>query len=112
VLPQALAAAGVRVELVAVYRASPSAEGVATIARLLVAGAVDAVVFSSGSVAGAVCDALGPDAARVLDGVVVACIGPVTADALTPRGVRVDVVPDRATFPAVISALEARFRAN
>ena len=111
IVPQALLAAGVEVDVVAAYRTRPSPEGAAEICRLLLGGLLDVVVFSSGSTVDAVCDALGAAAATELARVTVACIGPVTAAAASARGVRVDVVPAVATFPAVIEALEARFRA-
>jgi uroporphyrinogen III methyltransferase/synthase len=109
VLPRALTEAGVKVEIVAAYRTLASAEGGAAIRRRLAEGTLDVVVFSSGSTVDSICDALGPSAADALAAVTVACIGPVTLDAARARGVRVDVVPDVATFAAVIDALDAHF---
>jgi len=111
VLPEALRSAGVAVEDVAVYRTRASAEGGASIRRQLAEGAVDVVVFSSGSTVDAVCDALGESAAEALARVTVACLGPVTVTSARARGVRVDVVPPVATFASVIDALDAHFRA-
>ncbi len=110
-LPDALLAAGAAVDLVAAYRTRASPEGTREIARLLALRRLDAVVFSSGSTVDAICDALGTSARGVLAQVTVVCIGPVTATAAVARGLRVDVVPATATFPAAIEALEARIRA-
>jgi len=54
-------------------------------------------------------DALGRDArdARALAGATVAAIGPGTARALAARGVRADVVPERAVAEALVEALTA-----
>jgi uroporphyrinogen III methyltransferase/synthase len=109
-LPEALLAAGVRVDVVAAYRTRPSIEGAREIARRLVAGEIDVVVFSSGSTVAAVCDALGTGAREELEKVTVACIGPVTAADASARGLRVDVVPASPTFLAVVRALEIHFR--
>jgi len=113
VLPEALMAAGVDVDVVAAYRTRPSPEGGAEIARLLGGGGLDVVVFSSGSTVTAICDALAPFGSPVaaLATVTVVCLGPVTAAAAHARGLRVDLVPPVATFPAAIEALEQRFRA-
>jgi len=111
VLPATLREAGVHVEVVAVYRTRPSAEGGATIRRSLLEQGLDVVVFSSGSTVDSICDALGPSAPALPAPVTVACIGPVTLAAALARRVRVDVVPEVATFPEVIEALEDHFRA-
>jgi uroporphyrinogen III methyltransferase/synthase len=111
VLPNTLLEAGVRVEVVAVYRTRPSAEGAAEIERRLAQGGIDAVVFSSGSTVDSICDALGQRASSILADITVASIGPVTTAAAAARGVRVDVEPQIATFADAIAALDAHFRA-
>jgi len=110
VLPDALRGAGATVEIVAAYKTRASPEGAGEIRRLLSSGELDAVMLTSGSTVDAVCDGLGPSGPALLTCVTVACIGPVTAAAATARGVRVDLVPPRATVEAMVEALEERFR--
>lgn len=106
VLRQALVESGVEVTVAPVYRTRPDPAGAAEVARQVTAGLVDAVVFSSGSTVDSICDAMGLRAPVLLATVCVACIGPVTVTAARSRGVRVDVVPGTATFPAVVDALD------
>ncbi len=49
---------------------------------------------------------LGPDA---LNDTLIACIGPVTAEAATKAGLNVDVMPSTYTVPALVQTLMARF---
>ncbi len=107
VLPDTLRGLGIEVDVVPVYRTRPHAEGTAEIARRVREGSLDAVVLSSGGMVAAICDALGQGAAVALASVTLVCIGPVTAAAAASRGLRVDVVPAVATFPAALEALEA-----
>jgi uroporphyrinogen III methyltransferase/synthase len=111
VLPDTLRAHGVPVTVVAVYRTRPDLEGAARIAARLAERSLDVVVFASGSTVDAICEPLGDTAAAALAPVTVACIGPVTASAAAARGLRVDVVPEEATFAAAVDALEAHFQA-
>ncbi|MFI0481266.1 uroporphyrinogen-III synthase [Actinomadura sp. 9N215] len=111
-LTAALRGAGAEVIEVPVYRWSP-AEDQTPLRRLVgqaVAGTVDAITFTSApavaaTLAVAAADGLEEpllDALR--DGVVAACIGPVTAAALTGRGVPT-VQPERARLGALVRAL-------
>jgi uroporphyrinogen-III synthase/uroporphyrinogen III methyltransferase/synthase len=77
----------------------------------LSAGEVDAVTFASPSAVHAVLSALG-DGVPLLGRVLLAAIGPTTADALRGAGLAPGVVPDRHTGPdladAVARSLAAR----
>jgi uroporphyrinogen III methyltransferase/synthase len=105
-LPEALRAAGHTVDVVAAYEthAAPQ-EAIADLAAALETGRVDAVTFTSSSTVDHLCDGLGAGAARWLEGVRVACIGPVTSATARARGLRVDVEAAPYTLPALVHAL-------
>jgi uroporphyrinogen III methyltransferase/synthase len=103
----ALRAAGAVVDEVVVYRTVP-ARPAPEAWRALEAG-VDAVTFTSPSTVRGFLEAGGEAAARALRQAVIACIGPVTADAVRAAGAPVHVQPARHTAPALVDALEAHF---
>lgn len=91
---------GVQVREVAAYRTtanrpSPSAWDA-------VAAGVDVITFTSASTAGSYATLQGTDAG----GAVVACIGPVTADAATTLGFAVKVVAEQYTTVGLVDALK------
>jgi len=111
VLPDGLRARGVDLRVVNAYE-TVIGHGGDDLPAALHAKQVDALTFTSPSTvrntlirlqqeAG-----LGPDA---LDGVLIACIGPVTAGAALDAGLRVDLVPDAYTVVGLVTALRKRF---
>ncbi|TDC45979.1 uroporphyrinogen-III synthase [Actinomadura sp. KC345] len=111
-LTGALRAAGAEVIEVPVYRWSP-AEDATPLRRLVgqaVAGTVDAITFTSApavaaTLAVAAEDGLEEPLLEAMRGpAVAACVGPVTAQALTARGVPT-VQPERARLGALVRAL-------
>ena len=113
VLPETLRARGATVDEVVAYRAvvPPDADA-GGMRAALDAGAVDALTFTSSSTVRNFVALVGPDAvARVARAArpVVACIGPVTADAARAGGLRVDVVPREYTAAALAAALVEHF---
>lgn len=108
-LPAALAARGVAVEEAVAYRTVPAEAGGAEVRRLLSAGRLDAVTFASPSAVENFLAAVGEDAADLLGDTVVACVGPVTAEAARARGLPVHVVPARSTVSDLAAALAAHF---
>jgi len=99
-LVDGLAGAGWLVDDVVAYRTLPAVVP-APVVGALAAGGFDAVLFTSvSSVAGLVA-AVGVLPARTL----VACIGPVTAQAAAAAGLRVGVVAAAATGDALVDAL-------
>ncbi len=98
VLPDGLRSLGWEVEVVPAYRTVPaevSVEG-----RTAVAGA-DIVTFTSASTVERFLDAYGAEAVPPI----VACIGPVTADAARQHDLRVDVVADVHSIDGLLDAL-------
>jgi uroporphyrinogen-III synthase len=87
------------------YRtAAASPEVIRPLPLALEAGAVHAVTFASPSAVKSVVAALA-DAARLLSTVVVAAIGPTTAEAARELGVEVRVVPREHSARALADAL-------
>lgn len=105
VLPERLRAAGHEVDVVPVYEnRPPTAEGLAALRAELEAG-VDVVTFTSSSTVDNLIDALGDDAQRLLDGVTIASIGPITTATAEGRGLHVDVSATRYTTKGLVEAL-------
>jgi len=106
-LPEALRAAGARVDAVAFYRTVP-APGARSAAREILRGACDAVVFSSPSTLHAVLDALGDARPAVLAGLAKigrVAIGTVTARALDGAGAPAHVIAASPDDEAVAEAV-------
>ncbi len=111
VLPDGLRQRGIDLQVVNAYQ-TVIGQGGDDLPAALRAREVHAVTFTSPSTvhntlrrlqseAG-----LGPDA---LNDTLIACIGPVTAEAASKAGLNVDVVPSTYTAPALVQALMARF---
>jgi len=110
VLPQRLAAAGAIVDEVAVYRTIVPPEAAAAAALFAGERRPDLVSFTSSStVTNFVRLFPAQDLARVLAGVAVGCIGPITAATAREHGLRVDVQPSQYTIPAFAAAIVEHF---
>lgn len=109
ILPETLRGRGAVVDVAPVYRTVAAEPDPAVIERLR--AGVDAVTFTSPSTVRnflSLLGAAGLGAAELLDGVVLASIGPVTTNALVESGLRADVEADPSTVPALVDALAAR----
>ena len=106
-LPDALRAAGCRVDVVAAYETRPPpTDSVRILEETFERGRVDAVVFTSSSTVDNFCDLVGQTrAAAWLAPLRVASIGPVTTETARSRGLRVDVTAAEFTVPGLIRAL-------
>jgi uroporphyrinogen-III synthase len=111
-LAEALRARGAIVEEITAYRTTLAPVGSrATVRRLVTAHDVDAVIFTSASTVHGLVRLLGDDRAA-LDGIEIACIGPVTAAAVTEEGFSPAVVAQEHTVEGLLDALVARHRAR
>lgn len=106
-LPEALRARGASVDIVEAYRTVPENRGARELRRLLAAGEVDIVTFTSSST-------VRNFHARVLErepavpgGAALAAIGPVTAKTARELGLPVAIVADPYTAPALVDACVA-----
>lgn len=111
-LPDALRGAGATVTDVVAYRTiSVTDTGDTDLAGMLDRGELHVVTFTSPSAVRTFVSLLGgPDrAGKLLAGIAVASIGPVTTRALGDLGLGADIVPAKATVPALAEAI-ARHR--
>ncbi len=109
-LPRELEARGIRVTVTPAYRTVLAKEGADRAVALLEARRLDAVTFTSSSTVRGLVALLGPaDAQRLLDGVVVAAIGPITAETAAQHGLHVSVIPHEYTVPALADAIAGHF---
>jgi len=109
-IPDEMRRVGAELDLVTVYRTIPSPAGREQLRALLAGGGLDAVTFTSGSTVKSFVSLLDPAQLDDIAGrVVVACIGPVTADAAREAGLPVDALASEATIPALADALEEHF---
>lgn len=102
VLPEELAARGAEVTLLPVYRTVPDVDGAETLANQIRSGAIHAVTFTSASTVRNFHAALGDIS---LEGIVVACIGPVTANAARELGYPVTITAESFSIPGLVEAL-------
>ncbi len=111
-LPDALRAAGVHVDVTAVYETRPASPGsIEKLAAELEEGSIDVVTFTSSSTVTELCRALGSRAAALLGRATVAVIGPVTAETAEGQGLRVDVSAEPYTVAGLLDSLERHFAA-
>jgi uroporphyrinogen III methyltransferase/synthase len=90
--------------------ASGERDGDQDVYRMLLDRQIDAVTFASASSVKNFAKILGEDqAADLLRTTVVACIGPVTAEAAVQLGIAPTVVPERYTIPDLVDALVEHF---
>lgn len=113
VIPAALRAAGVTVDVVVAYDTlPPDPEEKTRILTLVTGRDVDAVAFTSSSTVDSLVDILGAEAPALLRDVVKASIGPDTSATAAARGLGVDVVADTPTASALVEALVRHFAAR
>jgi len=106
VLPEVLSEAGAEVTVAPCYRTVPSPTAGPQIRRLLEERAVDVVTFASSSSVEAFIDCVASmDVAKLLSGVMVACIGPVTAQRAREVGLTVDGEAEEYTIEGLVEAL-------
>lgn len=104
---EALRQAGAVVEEVVAYHTTPAAPDPGGLAALR--GGVDAVTFTSPSTVRNFVTLVGPDARDLLARSLVACIGPVTAAAVTELGLAPPLQASLSTGEALLDALEGHF---
>lgn len=113
VLPQEIKSLGGHIDVVPAYKTVRPRKSADELRELLKAGEVDAVTFTSSST---VTNFVGMfrkgEAAELLEGVRVACIGPITADTARDNRIHVDIMPKDYTIPALTEAMADYYRKN
>jgi len=112
ILPEQLRELGATVDVIPVYRTIAPALDVAFLTQQLHDGRVAAVTFTSSSTVRNFVDLFGGRdvVISLLAGVVVACIGPITARTAEEYGLTVSVMPTENTVPALAEAIVKHFK--
>ena len=103
-LADGLRALGARVTEVAAYRTAPAESSRERLISTLERRGVDVITLTSSSTVRNLVDGLG-GRRDLLDGVAIACIGPVTAGTARELGLAVDVMADEHTIDGLVAAL-------
>lgn len=105
-LPEGLKAMGAKVDVAQAYRTIKPKGGTARLRRVLKNKEVDVITFTSSSTVNHFVDLLKKeDLKKLLKGVVIACIGPVTARTARKAGLKVHIQPKEYTIPALTQAI-------
>jgi len=106
VLPKGLKDLGAEVDVVAVYRTIRPRGGSKRLRRLLTEGEIDAIAFTSSSTVNHFAELLkNQDLKKLLRGIAIACIGPVTARTAKDWGLKVRIQPKQYTIPGLTRAM-------
>lgn len=107
ILPEALREAGALVDEVEVYRTVKPAKGKASLEAMLKKG-IDVVVFTSSSTIRNFMELLSDK--KIMNGVRVAVIGPITAETVRNYGWEPNIIPPEYTIPALVEAIVEHFK--
>lgn len=106
-LTEGITGLGAEVHEIAVYKTVPVADAVSKLKKLMASGEIDVVTFTSSSTASNLVAAL-EDKSKKND-VIIACIGPKTADTVAGAGFKADIVAREHTIPGLVAAIEEYF---
>ena len=110
ILPKGLKQMGAEVDVVEAYRTVKPRGGPKRLRELLTKGNIDAITFTSSSTVNHFAELLKKeDMEKLLKGIAIACIGPVTSRTATQWGMTVEVEPKEYTIPALAGALAQHF---
>ncbi len=110
VLPEGLKKMGAKVDVVEVYRTVKPQGGSKKLKELLTKRKVDAITFTSSSTVNHFVELLKKeDLQKLLNHVVIACIGPITARTAKNWRMRVQIQPKEYTIPALTHAIAQYF---
>jgi uroporphyrinogen III methyltransferase/synthase len=111
ILPDTLRQWGARVDVVAAYQTVLPGHQSAEVLDALRRGQVHCVTFTSSSTVSNFFRMFQQDELReALQGVTIACIGPVTAQTAEKYGLKTDIMPLDYTIPALVQAIQDYFR--
>jgi len=110
ILPEEIQKKGGKVDVVPVYQSVRPTPDPAMLETLLRAKRADMITFASSSTLRNFMEILGPQRQSWLTGSAVACIGPITAETAREFGLKVDIIPDEYTLPALVESIVDYFR--
>jgi uroporphyrinogen III methyltransferase/synthase len=110
VLPKGLRKMGAEVDVVAVYRTVRPRGGSKRLRRLLTEGKIDVIAFTSSSTVNHFAELLKKeDLKKLLKGIAIACIGPVTARTAKEWGLKAQIQPKQYSIPSLTRAIAEYF---
>ena len=110
VLPKELEQAGARVDVVTAYQTVVPEDFDRGRLSAMLAGSGDCIAFTSPSTVKNLAKLFDThDLSKVLQGVVIACIGPITSAAAVEYGLRVDIEPAEQSVHALAAAIAAHY---
>jgi uroporphyrinogen III methyltransferase/synthase len=111
IIPERLKDLGAQVTVVTVYENVKPTADVARIKSLFEQKKIDIITFTSSSTVRNFVEILGQKEYKSLvKGVLVACIGPITANTAEECGMKADIMPKEYTIPALVEAMETYFK--
>lgn len=112
-LPKALEEAGARVDVAPAYRTSLPADLDRGRVAAMLTGSADCIAFTSSSTVRNLARLFDTqDLSETLAGVVIACIGDITATTAADYGLRVEIQPQQFTTPALAQAIAEHFSSS
>ena len=110
IIPEKLRERGAVVTVATAYENVRPATDVDRVKKLLRDGRIAAVTFTSSSTVNNFVEMVGKSEYKTLmNGVAVACIGPVTAKTAEEYGMKADIMPKEYTIPALVDAMVEHF---
>ena len=103
--PKKVAELGGRIDTPAVYRAVKPEKHAKRLQRFMSEGRISIATFTSGATFRNFCDIAGEASAALLKDVAIAVIGPVTKKVVEEAGLKVSIMPPRATIPAMVEEI-------
>lgn len=111
ILPRGLEEMGAKVDVVEVYRTIKPRGGSGELKRILKEGKVDLITFTSSSTVNHFVELLkGEDLKSLLQGILIACIGPVTSKTARQWGMKVQIQPREYTIQGLTRAIIEYFK--
>jgi len=110
ILPKGLRKMGAEVDVVEAYRTVKPRGGTKRLKQLLTDGKIDVITFTSSSTVNHFAELLKEDGLKkLLRGIAIACIGPITAQTAKRWGMRVQIQPKQYTIPGLTQAIADYF---
>lgn len=110
ILPDELIKMGVDLDVVVVYKTMKPHKNIDKVKYLLQEKKVQVITFTSSSTVTNFVEMIGKDElSKLIDGVVIANIGPITANTATKLGIKTDIMPKEYTIPALADAIVEYF---
>jgi uroporphyrinogen III methyltransferase/synthase len=110
ILPKSLRKMGAEVDVVEAYRAIKPHGGTKRLIKLLTNGEIDVITFTSSSTVNHFFELLKKEKLKkLLKGITIACIGPITTQTAKKWGMKVHIQPKKYTIPALTQAIALYF---